>query len=106
MARRRIKVEVSHRLPFEDALARIHVLSEFYRNKYRAEVTWRDREADLTVRYLGIKIEISVAVEPSRVTCDATDPGFLLRAQGIKYLRAKLERFLNPANAIEDLPRR
>jgi hypothetical protein len=103
---RRIAVEVEHALAIEDAIARIEALAEFYRNKYRAEVTWNGRTADLVVRYLGIRIEVVVRVEPRRVTCDASDPGFLLRGQGTKYLRAKLERFLDPGNALADLPRR
>lgn len=102
----RIQLEVPHTLTLDEARSRIEALGEFYQNKYRAEVSWRGSDAEIAVRYLGIRIDVHVRVEGARVTCDATDPGFLLRARGIKYLRAKLERFLDPKNALGDLPRR
>ncbi|MCC6620352.1 MAG: polyhydroxyalkanoic acid system family protein [Deltaproteobacteria bacterium] len=102
----RIELEVAHDLPIEEAHARMLALGEYYHHRHGAVVTWADHQGDIAVRYLGIKLHVRVLVEARRVHCEAPDPGFLLRKRGIEYLRKKIARYLDPATAVDALPRR
>lgn len=53
-----------------------------------------------------VSIEGSVSIEPSRVRFEGKDPGMLWRGKAKDYLAAKLQKYLNPATQLEDLPRR
>jgi hypothetical protein len=101
----RIELRVPHTLAPDDALARIAALAEYYQHRHHAKVTWpSERVVHIEVRYLGVRIDARAAVEAGAIVCDATDPGFLLRGRGLKYLSAKLRRYLD-APRLEDLPR-
>ncbi len=100
----RIELKVSHTLPIDEAVARIAALAEYYQHRHHATITWTDRVVHIEVRYLGVRIDARAAVEADAVRCDATDPGFLLRARGIKYMTTKLRRYLD-APTLTELPR-
>lgn len=101
----RIELEVEHSLSPESALARMHALGEYYQNHYGAHVVWSAGSCDIQVKYVAIKLAVKVRVDDRRVHCEGPDPGFLLRKRGTEYLRKKIARYLDPAVAIESLPR-
>ncbi len=102
----RMELDVVHTLTLEDAIERIRALGEFYHHRHGAQVSWTHHTCTLEARYVGIRLSANARVEPTRVHVDCSDPGFLLRKRGAEYLRKKLERFLDPNNALESLPRR
>jgi hypothetical protein len=100
----RIELSVPHPRP-DDALARITALADYYQHRHHAKISWTsERVVKIEIRYLGVRIDARAAVEPNAIVCDATDPGFLLRTRGIKYLTAKIRRYLDTPR-LEDLPR-
>ena len=101
----RIELEVAHSLPITQALERLYALGDYYHHRHGAVVTWSDHVGDIVVRYLGLRLTVRVRLDDARVTCDAPDPGFLLRKKGLEYLRKKINRYLDPATAVSDLPR-
>ncbi|MBK7579379.1 MAG: polyhydroxyalkanoic acid system family protein [Myxococcales bacterium] len=100
-------VDHAHSFTIEDARARIRALGEYLSNKHGISATWtNDNQATITGKYLVVSIEGTVTVEEKRVRFDGKDPGMLWRGKAKDYLANKLEKYLNPATAIDDLPRR
>ena len=100
-------IDHAHSLPVDDARARIRALGEYLTNKHGIAVTWvGDDQAKIAGKYLVVFIEGSVSIEPSRVRFEGKDPGMLWRGKAKDYLAAKLQKYLNPATQLADLPRR
>lgn len=99
-------LEHSHSLSVEDARARIRALGEYLSNKHGISVSWTsENQAKISGKYLVVSIEGTVTVESSRVSFEGKDPGMLWRGKAKDYLGHKLEKYLNPATKLEELPR-
>jgi hypothetical protein len=102
---KRIQISVPHRLPAEDALARVHALGKYFQNRHGMSMRWEsERVGHLAGRYLLISIDGRFSVDERAVHLDGQDPGLLLRAKATDYLRGKLETYLDPATPLADLP--
>ena len=102
---KRIQITVSHRLPAEDALARVHALGNYFQNRHGMIMRWEsERVGHLAGRYMLITIDGRFSVDDRAVHLDGQDPGFLLRAKATDYLQRKLESYLDPTTPLADLP--
>lgn len=100
-------LEHAHSLSIDDARARIKALGEYLSNKHGITVTWSgDDQAKIAGKYLVVSIEGTVDIESNRVRFEGKDPGMLWRGKAKDYLAAKLQKYLNPATRLEDLPTR
>jgi Putative polyhydroxyalkanoic acid system protein (PHA_gran_rgn) len=101
------EIDCPHTLPIEDVRARIHALGEYLSNKHGLHVTWDgDDRATIRGKYLVVSIEGSVELGDERVRFSGKDPGMLWRGKAKQYLNGKLEKYLDPARAVADLPTR
>jgi hypothetical protein len=101
------ELSVPHGLELSDARARLHALSDYLGNKYGLAIRWTgEDEASVSGSYLVVTVSGSLRLTPTSVTFSGKDPGMLWRGKAKDYLTRKLERYLNPNVALEDLPRR
>lgn len=99
----RIELRVPHTLTLEEARARMEALGDYYRARHHASVSWHEDVVTIDVRYLGVRVSVRARLEAHAVQVDASDPGFLLRSRGAKYLDAKIRRYLH--EPLATLPR-
>jgi len=103
---KRLQISVSHSLPLDDALARVHALGEYFQNRHGMRMQWEsERVGHLSGRYMLISIDGRFSVDGSGVHLDGHDPGMLLRAKASDYLRRKIESYLDPSLSLAELPR-
>jgi len=91
-----LKFEVPHSLPKDEARRRIEALLTYWSQKYGMKCVWTGDAAKVTGKAVGVTIDANLQVTERSVGGEAADPGFLLRAQATKYLKAKLADFLDP----------
>lgn len=102
---KRLELSVSHGLPVEDALARVHALGNYFQNRHGMSMRWESElVGHLSGRYMLITIDGRFSVDPKAVHLDGQDPGMLLRKKALDYLRRKLEQYLDPATPLRELP--
>ena len=101
-----LRIDYAHNFTPEDARARIKALGEYLQSKHGLSVTWsNDDQAKVAGKYLIVSIEGTVTLEPKVVRFDGKDPGMLWRGKAKEYLTDKLRQYLDPATAVDALPR-
>jgi len=100
-----MEIDFPYVLADQDAKARLTALGQYLTNKHGIKVTWLD---DTTARFSGkhllIKIEGELKMVGGRAKFKGEDPGFLVRARAKDYIQGKLAKYLDPKNALADLP--
>ena len=101
-------IDFKHSLSVDEAKARVRALGEYLTNKHGIGVTWdaAGTTASVNGKYTIVSIRGSVTFAEGNVHFDGEDPGFLWRGKAKSYLVDKLTKYMNPAVAIEALPRR
>jgi hypothetical protein len=101
------ELTVPHGLDPGDARARLHALGDYLSNKYGLSVTWNgEDDASVTGSYLVVTISGNMRLTPQAVSFTGSDPGMLWRGKARDYLTRKLQKYLDPATAVDALPRR
>ena len=101
------ELTVPHNLELSDARARLRALADYLSNKYGLTVAWTgEDEARVSGSYMVVTISGSLRLAPSSVTFSGKDPGMLWRGKAKEYLIRKLQKYLDPAISVGDLPRR
>lgn len=100
-----LKFEVAHSLPKDEAKKRVEALLGYWERKYGVRSSWSGDAVKVVGRAMGVAIDASFQVTERNVGGEATDPGFLLRAQATKYLQKKFNDYLDPTRGVADLAR-
>jgi hypothetical protein len=101
------ELSYAHNLESAEARARLRALGEYLTNKHGLSVVWTSEDqAKISGKYLIVTIEGTLLLEPSKARFSGKDPGMLWRGKAKDYLLHKLEKYLNPATALDALPRR
>ncbi len=101
------ELTIPHRLDLGDARARLHALGDYLSNKHGLTVTWNgEDDATVSGSYLVVSISGGLHLTPQAVSFTGKDPGMLWRGKARDYLTRKLEKYLDPATAVDALPRR
>ena len=101
-----MEIDFKHSLPPEDARARLGVLGEYLHNRHGIKVTWSDDgRARFQGKYMVVKIDGEMRLEPGMVKFRGEDPGFLWRKKATEYIHGKLKSYLDPKTTLGDLPR-
>jgi hypothetical protein len=101
-----MEIDYKHGLPDADARARLEVLGEYLHNRHGIRVTWSgDTSARFHGKYMVVKIDGQMTLEPGMVRFRGEDPGFLWRKKATEYIHGKLKSYLDPRSTIADLPR-
>jgi hypothetical protein len=101
-----MEIDFKHELPLDDARARLEVLGEYLHNRHGIRVTWSDDgRARFHGKYLVVKIDGEMRLEPGMVRFRGEDPGFLWRKKATEYIHGKLKSYLDSARVLADLPR-
>lgn len=101
-----MEIDYKHDLPPEDARARLGVLGEYLQNRHGIKVTWTDEgRARFQGKYMVVKIDGELRLEPGMVKFRGEDPGFLWRKKATEYIHGKLKSYLDPKTTLADLPR-
>lgn len=101
-----MEFDFPHELPPDDARARLEVLGEYLFNRHGIRVTWsEDGKAQFHGKYMVVKIDGEMRLEPKVVKFRGEDPGFLWRKKATEYIKGKLKTYLDPKTTLADLPR-
>jgi len=100
-----MEIDFPYELTDQDARARLDVLTQYLANKHGIKVTWLDTaKARFSGKYLVVKIEGELTLGNGRARFRGEDPGFLWRGRAKEYIHDKLAKYLDPKNALEQLP--
>jgi hypothetical protein len=99
-----MKFDYPHALGRDDARARLARLGEYLQNRHGIRVTWAGDVGRFQGKYLVVHIEGELALAEGVVHVTGSDPGFLWRKRAAEYIRGKLESYLDPKAALDDLP--
>ncbi len=99
-----MKFEYAHSVELSEAQERLERLGSYLQNRHGIDVHWTDNECTIDGKYLLVKIEGKMIVEGDRVQFDGRDPGMLWRGKAVKYLKEKLEMYLDTSTPIDELP--
>ncbi len=98
-----IKFEVPNSLPVDAAKQRVEALLSYWNRKYGVTSAWSGGGATMKGKAMGVTIDGKLAVEPTRIAGEASDPGMLLRGQAQKYLIRKFAEYLDPTKSLDQL---
>jgi hypothetical protein len=95
-----------HQLGEDEARQRLRILGEYLDKRHGIKVTWTDdSHATFNGKYMVVKIEGQLSMEPGVCHFKGKDPGFLWRKKATEYIEGKLKAYLDPKTPIESLPR-
>ena len=95
-----------HSLSEDEARKRLRILGEYLDKRHGIKVTWTDdSHATFNGKYMVVKIEGELSMEPGVCKFKGKDPGFLWRKKATEYIEGKLEAYLDPKTPVDQLPR-
>jgi hypothetical protein len=101
-----VETTYKYDMPEAEARTRLKVLGEYLDNRHGIKVTWLDENrATFNGKYMVVKIEGELRMEPGVAHFKGKDPGFLWRKRAIEYIEGKLKAYLDPKTPIDQLPR-
>ena len=87
----------------DEALSRLHALTDYWQRQYGLTSAWTDSACHVHGKVMGVKFDARVTVANSLVRA-AVDAGFLAeKLGGRKYVEGKLDDYLNPAHSLDTL---
>jgi hypothetical protein len=101
----KIKLDIPHTLPADEAKKRVEALFNYWGRKYGVKATWSGEVANYAGKVMGISFDGQLSVLAGKIAGEAIDPGFLLRGQAQKYLMKKFGDYLDPKKTPADLER-
>ena len=99
-----MQFDYPHTLDPQEACERLEVLGTYLRNRHGIQVHWNGREGTFKGKYLMVTIDGQMTVEDKQLRFNGKDPGRLWRGKAVKYLKEKLEIYLNPLTPVSELP--
>jgi hypothetical protein len=100
-----MEIDFPYELSDQDARGRLEILGQYLTNKHGIKVTWLDTaKARFSGKYLVVRIDGELTLGGGRALFRAEDPGFLWRGRAKDYIQGKLAAYLDPKNALEQLP--
>jgi hypothetical protein len=99
-----MQFDYAHDVDLDEAQARLERLGSYLSNRHGIDVQWTGHECTIEGKYLVVKIEGKMTVEENLIHFDGRDPGLLWRGKAIKYLKEKLETYLDLNTPISELP--
>ena len=100
-----MKIEYPHTLGLDDARVRLTALGDLLKARFGVGFAWDGDQARVTGKYLVVTIEGTLTLRPGLVVFEAKDPGLLWRGKAKNYITGKLEKYLDPAISMEQIPR-
>ncbi len=98
-----MKISKPHSFSAEDAVARLRALTSYWDTRYGTRTTWTGNTARIVGKVKGIKFDGKFSVTDSNLSADVK-VGFLAEKMGGRgYVENKLEQYLDPNTAVEDL---
>lgn len=99
-------IDFPHALPETDARDRLKALGDYLHGRHGIAIEWvDDTRARFHGKYLVVKIDGELTMDPGYVRFRGKDPGFLWRKRAIEYIEGKLRSYLDPKKQLADLPR-
>lgn len=99
-----MQFDYPHSVGLDDARARVDVLCTYLRNRHGIQVQWNGNTGSFDGKYLMVTIQGKMEIGESNIHFEGKDPGVLWRKKAVKYLKEKLEMYLDPKTPIEELP--
>jgi hypothetical protein len=99
-----MQFDFPHDVDVDKAHERLSLLGLYLTNRHGIHVNWTENECTINGNYLMVKIEGKMVIEDNRIHFDGRDPGMLWRRKAIKYLKEKLEMYLDEDTPISELP--
>jgi len=98
--------EYPHSLPDAEVRARIEALGDYLSNRHKIAVTWDGDRAIFQGKFKRlVKIAGEMRLQSGMIEFAGKDPGRVWRGQAVKYLRDKLDTYLDPSTPVDRLPR-
>ncbi len=103
-----MNIEYKHKFTPAEAKERLEALGDYLQNRHGIGVTWdpSGEKASVRGKYMVVSIEGSVILKDGVVFFEGKDPGFLWRNKAKEYLLGKLQKYLDAATPVDQLPRR
>jgi len=99
-----MQIDYPHKLGRDEARARLELLSAYLHNRHGIQVTWNGDRAAFKGKYLVVKFSGELTFGDDLVQFRGEDPGMLWRKRAVAYITGKLNRYLDPAVPLEQLP--
>jgi hypothetical protein len=100
-----LKFEVPHALGKDEARKRTEALLKYWSSKYGVQTNWNGDSATMSGKVMGLTLTATLSVAEAKIGGEATDPGFLFRAQAREYLTRKFSAYLDPRADLVSLER-
>lgn len=101
-----MKIEESHSFTPEEAQQRLKLLVDGWQKKYGIQASWSGMSVAVNGKAMGVTIDATVKIEPSKIIADGKDPGILLRGAATGYLKKKFGEYFDPKVTVADLAAR
>ena len=101
-----MRIEYAHTLTKDEARARLEALGEYLGSRHNIQVVWNGDRATFAGKFTKmVKIAGEMTCGEGKVLFNGEDPGFPWRSQATKYIKTKLDAYLDPGTPVEDLRR-
>jgi len=99
-----MQFDYPHSVGLDEARVRVRVLCTYLDNRHGIKVDWDGDTASFDGKYLVVTIQGSMKIDADKIHFDGKDPGILWRKKAVKYLKEKLEMYLDPNTPVDQLP--
>jgi len=86
-----------------EAVERVRALTDYWAAQYNTTTEWVDTCGTISGRVLGLAFRAHFRVEPRRMLGELKVSFLAVKMGGRKYLKRKLDHYLNPEIPLEDL---
>jgi len=98
--------ERTYDLDEEEALARLHALTDYWSRRHGINASWNGNEVSLSGKVKGVKFDGQVRVGGGRIAAEV-HAGFLAeKLGGRQYIERKLADYLDTNHSLEELQAR
>ena len=95
--------EYLHTFSQHEAAERLRALTDYWNHKYHTQTEWDGYSGRIWGRVFGISFEATFFVETGRMFGKLRVSYLAVGMGGKKYLKAKVDDYMNPAHSLEEL---
>lgn len=90
-------------MPRQEAIQRVRALTDYWDARYGTRTSWEDNQGSIRGRAFRISFEATFTIDPEVMIGEMKVSVLAVKMGGRKYLKGKLDEYLDPAHTLEEL---
>lgn len=100
------KDQYPYDMPQQEAMDRVRALTDYWDTRYGTRTSWEGNTGNIRGRAFRISFEATFIINPGLMNGEMTVSVLAVKMGGRRYLKGKLDEYLDPAHTLEELQQR